>query len=61
MKKYEYISIDLSPTYSLNKEKKMNELIKKLNELGKEGWIIISGFEVMKYAIFAREIDQSVQ
>lgn len=55
MEKYEYKVFDLSPTWSLNGEKKMQELIQKLNELGEEGWILISGIEVSKYATFIRK------
>lgn len=58
MKKYEYKWVDLSPTWSLDSNKKMNELIDRLNELGQEGWIIVSGVEIAKYAVFMREISE---
>ncbi|HCW73721.1 DUF4177 domain-containing protein [Proteiniclasticum sp.] len=56
MKKYEYQIFDLSPTWTLNPSKKQNELIDRLNELGRDGWIIMSGFEFMKHTVFMREI-----
>ncbi len=56
MKKYEYKWIDLSPTWSLNKDSKMNEMMDRLNELGQEGWLLISGLELGKYSVFVREI-----
>jgi hypothetical protein len=55
MEKYEYKVFDLSPTWSLNGEKKMQELTQRLNELGEEGWILISGIEISKYATFIRK------
>lgn len=56
MKKYEYQIFDLSPKWTLNPSKKQNELIDRLNELGSDGWIIMSGFELMKHTVFMREI-----
>lgn len=58
MKKYEYKCIDLSPTWTFNKEEKLNELMDRLNELGKEGWILISGIEIAKYSVFMREVSE---
>ena len=52
--KIEYMSIDLSPQWSLNAEKKQKELIARLNELGADGWILISGIEYLQYATFMR-------
>ena len=57
MKKYEYKMVDLSPTArTLNNNKKMKEMVDRLNELGKEGWLMVEGVEFTKYAIFVREI-----
>lgn len=56
MKKYEYRYVDLSSTWTLNPEKKMTELVERLNTLGQEGWGIVSGLEIVKYAVFVREI-----
>ena len=58
MKRYEYKWVDLSPTWTLDNNKKMNELIDRLNELGQDGWVILSGFEIAKYAVFVREISE---
>lgn len=58
MKKYEYKWFDLSPTWTLDSTRKMNELVDRLNELGQEGWMIVSGMEIVKYAVFMREIPE---
>ena len=58
MKKYEYKWLDLSPTWTLDNEKKMKELVSRLNELGQEGWVIVSGTEIAKYTVFMREIPE---
>ena len=34
--------------------KKQKELIARLNELGADGWILISGIEYLQYATFMR-------
>lgn len=52
--KIEYMTKDLSPNWSLDLEKKHNELIEELNKLGNKGWILISGIENLKYATFMR-------
>lgn len=52
--KIEYMTKDLSPKWSLDLEKKHNELIEELNKLGNEGWILISGIENLKCATFMR-------
>lgn len=56
--KVEYKWIDISPSWSLNTTTKMEELINRLNDLGQEGWILISGVEVSKYAVFMRIIEE---
>jgi len=58
VKKYEYKSVDLSPTWTLDNNKKQAELIARLNELGNDGWILISGVEFVKYAVCMREIPE---
>lgn len=58
MKKYEYKWVDLSPTWTLDSEKKMKELISRLNEMGQEGWVIVSGTEIAKYTVLVREIPE---
>ena len=57
--KIEYMSIDLSPQWSLNAEKKQKELIARLNELGADGWILISGIEYLQYATFMRIVSRT--
>lgn len=57
--KIEYMSIDLSPQWSLNAKKKQNELINRLNELGADGWILISGIEYLQYATFMRIVPRT--
>ena len=54
--KIEYMTTDLSPSWSLDSEKKHLETIEKLNKLGDDGWILISGMENLKYATFIRII-----
>lgn len=56
MKKYEYKLVDLSPTWTLDNDGKMDEVVDRLNELGQEGWKIVPGVEIFKNAIFIREI-----
>lgn len=58
MRKYEYKWFDLSPTWTLDSTRKMTELVDRLNELGQEGWMIVSGMEIVKYAVFMREIPE---
>ncbi len=58
MKKYEYKWVDLRMPWSMDSNKQMNDFIDKLNELGQEGWILVSGVEVAKYAVFMREISE---
>lgn len=55
--KVEYMTKDLSPSWSLDGEKKHHEMIEELNRLGNDGWILISGTENLKYATFMRIID----
>lgn len=54
----EYMTLDLSPTWSLDRQKKHNEMVKRLNELGKDGWILISGIEYLDSAVFMRIIEE---
>lgn len=56
LKKYEYKWIDLRMPWSMDSNKQMNDFIDKLNKLGQEGWILVSGVEVAKYAVVMREI-----
>lgn len=56
MKKYEYKSVDLKSTMSISPDKKTEELVKKLNEMGNDGWILISGIRLTKPFVFIREI-----
>lgn len=56
--KVEYMTTDLSSSWSLDLEKKHSEMIEKLNRLGDDGWILISGIENLKYATFMRIIDR---
>jgi len=37
----------------------MQELIDRLNALGQEGWVPVSGLEVAKFAVFMREIPKA--
>ncbi len=57
MKKYEYMTVDLSAEPSFNVYIKLDRYIEKLNEYGKQGWRLISGTDDWKYSIFEREID----
>lgn len=43
MKKYEYMTVDLSAEPSFNVHIKLERYIEKLNEYGKQGWRLISG------------------
>ena len=45
MKKYEYMTVDLSAEPSFNVHIKLERYIEKLNEYGKQGWKLISGTE----------------
>ena len=56
MKKYEYKSIDLSPSFGWDNNRKQSELVDRLNELGKDGWILVSGVASSKYSVVMREI-----
>ena len=58
MKKYEYMTVDLSAEPSFNVHIKLDRYIEKLNEYGKQGWRLISGTDDWKYSIFEREIDE---
>ena len=60
MKKYEYMTVDLSAEPSFNVHIKLERYIEKLNEYGKQGWRLISGTDDWKYSIFEREIDDVV-
>ena len=42
MKKYEYMTVDLSAEPSFNVHIKLDRYIEKLNEYGKQGWRLIS-------------------
>ena len=54
MKKYEYMTVDLSAEPSFNVHIKLDRYIEKLNEYGKQGWRLISGTDDWKYSIFER-------
>ena len=56
MKRYEYMTVDLSAEPSFNVHVKLDRYIAKLNEYGKQGWRLISGTDDWKYSIFEREI-----
>ena len=43
MKRYEYMTVDLSAEPSFNVHVKLDRYIAKLNEYGKQGWRLISG------------------
>lgn len=58
MKKYEYMTVDLSAAPSFNVHAKLEGYIAKLNEYGKEGWRLISGTDDWKYSVFEREIEE---
>lgn len=57
MKRYEYMTADLSAEPSFNVHTKLIRYIEKLNEYGKQGWRLISGTDDWKYSIFEREIE----
>ena len=61
MKKYEYMTVDLSAEPSFHVHTKLDRYIEKLNEYGKQGWRLISGTDDWKYAIFEREIEDHGQ
>lgn len=52
MKRYEYMTVDLSAEPSFNVHVKLDRYIAKLNEYGKQGWRLISGTDDWKYSIF---------
>lgn len=54
----EYMTLDLSPAWTLDGKKKHQEMMERLNELGKEGWILISGIEYLEHAVFMRIIEE---
>lgn len=58
MKKYEYKSVDLNLEKSISPQKKNDELIKKLNEMGEDGWLLVSGIRFGKPFVFVREITE---
>ncbi len=58
MKRFEYKTVDLSPTWSLDPEKKNAEYLERLDKLGQEGWMLVSGNENWKYSLFVREIEE---
>lgn len=55
----EYMTLDLSPGWSLDRKKKHQEMVDRLNELGKDGWILISGIEYLDCAVFMRMIEEA--
>lgn len=55
MKKYEYMTVDLSAEPSFNVHIKLYRYIEKLNEYGKQGWRLISGTDDWKYSILEPE------
>ena len=59
MKKYEYMTVDLSAEPSFNVHVKMERYIEKLNEYGRQGRRLISGTDDWKFSVFEREIDES--
>lgn len=60
MKRFEYKTVDLIPTWSLNLGKKTAEYLERLDKLGQEGWTLISGNENWKYSLFVREIEETL-
>lgn len=56
MKKYEYMTVDLSAEPSFNVHVKMERYIEKLNEYGRQGWRLISGTDDWKFSVFEREL-----
>ena len=57
MKRYEYMSVDLSAEPAFNVHVKLQRYIDQLNEYGYQGWRLISGSDDWKYSIFEREIE----
>lgn len=57
MKKYEYMTVDLSAKPTFNVQVKMEQYIEKLNEYGKQGWRLISGTDDWRCSVFEREIE----
>ena len=57
MKRYKYMTVDLSAEPAFNVYVKMERYIEKLNEYGKQGWRLISGTEDWKYSVFERKIE----
>ena len=56
--KVEYRTMDLSPARSWSQQKKRGELVARLNELGQEGWILISGIEYLEAAVLMRIVEE---
>ena len=54
----EYRMLDLSPARSWSLQKKRGELVARLNELGQEGWILISGIEYLEAAVLMRIVEE---
>lgn len=52
------MTLDLSSAWSLDQKKKHQEMVERLNELGKDGWILISGIEYLEYAVFMRIVEE---
>lgn len=61
MKRYEYMTADLSAEPSFNVHVKMERYIEQLNKYGKQGWRLISGTEDWKHSVFEREVDDNTQ
>ena len=61
MKRYEYMTADLSAEPSFNVHVKMERYIDQLNKYGKQGLRLISGTEDWKYSVFEREVDDNTQ
>ena len=61
MKRYEYMTADLSAEPSFNVHVKMERYIEQLNKYGKQRWRLISGTEDWKYSVFEREVDDNTQ
>ena len=57
MKRYEYMTVDLSAEPAFNDQVKMERYIEKVNEYGNQGWRLISGTEDWRYSVFEREIE----
>ena len=54
----EYMTLDLSPARSWDTRKKLDEVVATLIRLGKDGWILISGIEYLKSAVFMPIIEE---